>query len=438
MSTLPDPEANPVTKWSGYVKALYTRRGEPPLGAVGTVYTDRLEKAAREKLKGREDAFLYVYGSAGTCSTHEDNIAEFRRWKIIPRMMTDASNRNLETTLFGVKYPSPVLLAPIGVQGIVHPDGETASSAAAGQLGVPYIMSTASTRSIEAVAQANGPNGHRWYQLYWPRHDDVTISLLNRIKASGFTALVITLDTMLLGWRPHDIQTSYLPFLQGVGCHIGFTDPVFMKRHGEEPFPLDSNPEFPYDPDQIDASIGAGDARVKRTAELGMEWITEVTSGWFRTWEHLPFIRKHWDGPVILKGIMCAEDAELAINHGVDGIVVSNHGGRQVDGSLSTLYALHQIMQSQKVREAQAAGKFTVLVDSGIRTGSDVIKAIALGADAVLYGRPFMYALTLGGQQGVEHQLKALLADTETSLGLSGYSNLEEVRGKWEKVLVRD
>ncbi|KAH9831329.1 FMN-dependent dehydrogenase [Rhodofomes roseus] len=384
------------------------------------------------------DAYLYVYGSAGTCSTHEDNIKEFGKWKIVPRVMTDASNRNLETTLFGVKYPSPVLLAPIGVQGIVHPDGEVASSGAAGKLGVPYIMSTASTRSIEAVAKANGPNGHRWYQLYWPRHDDVTISLLNRIKASGFSTLVITLDTMLLGWRPHDIQTSYLPFLQGVGCHIGFTDPAFMARHGEEPLPLDSHPEFPYDPDKVDERILSGDAKAQRTAELGQAWITEVTSGWFRTWQHLPFIRQHWDGPVVLKGVLCAEDAELAIDHGVDGIVVSNHGGRQVDGSVSTLYALHAIMQSQKVRDAQAAGKFTVLMDSGIRTGSDVIKAIALGADAVLYGRPYMYALTLAGEEGVEHQIKSLLADTETSLGLSGFSNLEEIRGKWEKVLVKD
>lgn len=169
---------------------------------------------------------------------------------------------------------------------------------------VPMVTdgtSSTGTQTCEAPSCIVSPGTRR------PRHDDVTISLLNRIKASGFTALVITLDTMLLGWRPHDIQTSYLPFLQGVGCHIGFTDPVFMKRHGEEPFPLDSHPEFPYDPKQIDASIEAGDARVKRTAELGTEWITEVTSGWFRTWEHLPFIRKHWDGPVILKGIMCAE-----------------------------------------------------------------------------------------------------------------------------------
>ncbi|PCH40398.1 oxidoreductase [Wolfiporia cocos MD-104 SS10] len=433
--TIAENNAVSTSTWSAYMRALYDNH-EPPR-ALGTVDIAKLEEAAREKLKDRKEAFLYVFGSAGTCSTHDHNISEFNRWKIIPRMLRDVTHRNVETTLFGVKYSSPLLLAPIGVQGIVHPDGETATAAAAAKVGVPYIMSTASTRSIEAIAEANG-DGQRWYQLYWPAHDEVTLSLLSRIKKAGFSALVVTLDTMLLGWRPHDIETAYLPFFHGVGVHVGLTDPAFMARFGLAPYPADNVPSWPYVPARQDELIRNGDEDATQRAFLGKEWIREVTSGVFKTWDQLAFLKQHWEGPLILKGIMCAEDAELAIDYGVDGIVVSNHGGRQVDGSLSTLYALYMIMQSPKVREAQASGRLTVLIDSGIRTGSDIIKAIALGAQGVLYGRPFMYALTVGGQEGVETQLRSILADFDVSLGLSGFKNLSEIYHKADKILVRD
>ncbi|CCM03736.1 uncharacterized protein FIBRA_05882 [Fibroporia radiculosa] len=422
-----------ATSWAMYMRSLYADRQPPTLG---TVAVDKLEEAAREKLKDRIEAFLYVFGSAGTCSTHDYNRNDFHKYKIIPRMLRDATHRTLETTLFGVQYPSPLLLAPIGVQGIVHPDGELATSGAAAKVGIPYIMSTASTRSIEAVAQASG-SGPRWYQLYWPKSNELTLSVLSRVKKAGFSALVITLDTMLLGWRPHDIDTAYLPFLHGVGTQVGFTDPVFMAQFGKDAYPVDHAPQWPYDPAHLDERIRQGDETAKEHAFLGERWIGEVASGVFRPWEDLAFLKQNWDGPIILKGIMCPEDAELAIDHGVDGIVVSNHGGRQVDGSISTLYALDKIMQSPKVREAQASGRFTILFDSGIRTGSDVIKAIALGAQAVLYGRPFMYALALGGQDGVESQIRAILADVHVTLGLSGFKNLDEIRGK-AGVLARD
>lgn len=243
---------------------------------------------------------------------------------------------------------------------------------------------------------------------------------------------------MLLGWRPHDIQTAYLPFFHGVGAQVGLTDPVFMSKFGLEPYPENDHPDYPYDPALQDELIAKGDKNAAERAHLGESWIGETTSGRFRTWEDLSFIKQNWDGPLILKGIMRPQDAELAIDHGVDGIVVSNHGGRQVDGSISSLYALSQIMKSPKVRAAQASGKLTILFDSGIRTGSDIMKAIAIGAQGVLYGRPFMYALALGGESGVDSQIRSILADLEVTLGLSGYSSLEEIHGKADEILVRD
>ncbi|CAL1713661.1 unnamed protein product [Somion occarium] len=407
---------------------------KPP--ALGSVSVEEIERAAREKLKEHPNAFMYSFGGAGTNSTHAANLAEFKKWKIIPRMLRNVTERNLETTIFGEKLNSPLFVAPIGVQGIVHPDGECGTARAATKIGVPFIMSSASSRSIEAVAGASG-SGHRWYQLYWPRSDDVTVSLLSRAKASGFTTLVVTLDTQILGWRPHDIDYSYLPFAHGVGCQIGFTDPVFMARFGQQPASHDDHPEFPYDYKKIDAAIVAGDQDAILKSKIATAWIGETTSGYFRSWEDLKFLRKHWDGPIVLKGIQAVQDAELAIEHGIDGIVVSNHGGRQIDGAIPSLYALRQICTNPKIKAAQESGTLAVLFDSGIRNGSDILKAIAIGAQAILLGRPYVYGLAVGGEAGVEQIIKSILADLEITLGLSGYKNLEEIRGKADEVLVR-
>lgn len=246
------------------------------------------------------------------------------------------------------------------------------------------IMSTASTRSLEDVAEANG-RGHRWYQLYWPKDHEVTISLLNRAQRNGYTTLVVTLDTITIGWRPHDLEKAYLPFFHGTGIAVGTGDPAFMRKQGLEPFATgpSKHVEFPYDMDAMDRKIAKGDEEALKRMELGKSWIGEVNSGLYRTWDDLKILREHWKGPIVLKGIQSVEDAETAIDY-VDGIVVSNHGGRQVDGAIASLDALDKICSSEKVRAAQVSGKLTVLFDSGIRTGSDIIKAIALGAQAIL------------------------------------------------------
>ncbi|TCD65773.1 hypothetical protein EIP91_002212 [Steccherinum ochraceum] len=428
------PQSTPSSKsWSSYMVDLYARRAPPPFGTVDIAL---IEQQAREKMKDDEHAFMYTFGSAGSGATCTANLVEMRAWKIVPRMLRDANARDLKTTLFGVEHPSPLLIAPIGVQGLLHPDGELATSRAAASLNVPFVLSTASTRSIEAVAQANG-SGHRWYQIYWPKSNDVTLSLLKRAKTNGYSALVVTLDTPMLGWRPHDLKSAYLPFIHGVGSQVGLTDPVFMKQQGEQPDPVDYAPKFPYSYEEFDNAIKNGDKGAQRAHKLGLEWIGQITSGLYREWDDLKFLREHWDGPIVLKGIMDVEDAQKAIEHGMDGISVSNHGGRQIDGGIPSLYALHKICSDEKVKAAQASGKFTVLFDSGIRCGSDVIKAIALGANAVLLGRPFMYGLCVGGQEGVEAVVRNILADLEITLGLAGYKNLNELRGQGERAVVR-
>ena len=291
-----------------------------------------------------------------------------------------------------------MLLAPIGIQGLVHPEAELAVAAAAKETNISMVLSTAATRSMEEVAEALEDH-YRWYQLYWRatplitvslsssiirlHSDDVTLSLLKRAKANGYSVLVVTLDTMFLGWRPHDLDTAYLPFVHSYGCQNGFADPVFMARYGKQP-ETGTQLAFPYNPQEINARIQQGDAAAKETVRISRDWCMELSSGRQRSWDELKLLRDNWEGPLVLKGIQCAADAELAIDAGADGIVISNHGGRQVDGGVSALWSLEQIMKSAKVKDAQAAGRFTILFDSSIRNGPDIFKALALGAQAVL------------------------------------------------------
>jgi lactate 2-monooxygenase len=343
----------------------------------------RLEALAREKLDPAP--FGYVVGGAGAGATVAANREAFGRWRIVPRMLSDATGRDLATSVLGQDMPAPVLLAPVGVQSIVHPDGELATARAAAALGVTMVLSTASSHTMEDVAAANG-DGPRWYQLYWPHDNEVTISILQRAKAAGFSTLVVTLDTWTLAWRPNDLDQAYLPFIRGVGNAIPFSDPAF--RAG-----LAKPPE-----EDLTAAV--------------LQWIPMFT-GTDHRWDQLPFLREHWDGPIVLKGIQHVDDARRACDAGMDGIIVSNHGGRQVDGAVAALDMLPEIA-------AAVGDRLTVLFDSGVRTGADVIKALALGAKAVLLGRPFVYGLALGGEAGVRHVVRGILADLELTLGLSG------------------
>jgi isopentenyl diphosphate isomerase/L-lactate dehydrogenase-like FMN-dependent dehydrogenase len=428
-----DNSSAPKTTWSSFLSQIYITDRRPVNGS----YDYRaVEEKAREVTKDNHAAFNYTFGSAGIGRTYRDNLEALEQWRIIPRMLRNATDRNLETTLFGVKLPSPVLIGPVGLQGILHKDGELATASAAARVGVPFVLSTESTRSIEDVAKANG-DGHRWYQLYWPRSDDLTLSILGRAKAAGFTALVLTLDTFIIGWRPLDLATAYLPSEAAVGVQVGTSDPVFMKRMGE-PVRPDERPAFPLDLEAFRKRLAAGDKQAAVALKLGTGWVDETNSGLFRTWEDLKFLRDNWDGPIVLKAIQTVEDAHAAMDARMDGIIVSNHGGRQIDGAISTFSALEKITASSRVSVAQKKGTFTVLFDSGIRQGCDVIKAIAMGAQGVLIGRLFMYGLAIDGEQGVEEVLRSLLADTEVTLGLSGYKSIEEIWAKRGAVLEKE
>lgn len=361
-------------------------------GAVPELPTDlgRLEEAARAAMTPQ--AHDYVAGAAGSGDTARENLAAFRRWRIVPRMLTDVSTPSFATTVLGTELTVPFLLAPVGVLRIAHPDGESAVARAAAAQRVPMILSTAASTAMEDVAAANG-DGQRWFQLYWPKDRAVAASMLGRAQAAGYTVLVLTLDTRTLAWRPRDLANGYLPFLQGIGIQNYLSDPAFRAGLAS---PVDVDPE-----------------------SAVLRW-TQIFGDTSLTWDDLPFLREHWNGPIVLKGIMSAADAIRAAAAGMDGIVVSNHGGRQVDGELGALDALPAV--------AEAVGsRLTVLFDSGVRGGADMLKALALGAQAVLIGRPYVYGLALGGEAGVRHVLRALRQEFELTMRLAGMSRLSEL-----------
>ncbi len=371
-----------AVQWGGYQNEIYLQGLGGQLPPFTTDPT-RLEGLAREAFES--GPFGYVAGGAGAGATVAANREAFGHWRIVPRMLTDATSRDLGTTVLGQNMPAPLLLAPVGVQSIVHPDGELATARAAAALGVTMVLSTASSHTIEEVAEANG-DGSRWYQLYWPNDNDVTISILQRAKAAGFSTLVVTLDTWTLAWRPNDLDQSYLPFIRGIGNAIPFSDPAFRALLAKPP---EEDP----------------------TAAI-LQWIPMFT-GTDRRWDQLPFLREHWEGPIVLKGIQHVDDARRASDAGLDGIIVSNHGGRQVDGAVAALDMLPEIA-------AAVGDQLEILFDSGIRTGADIVKALALGAKAVLLGRPYAYGLGLGGEDGVRHVIRSILADLDLTIGLSG------------------
>jgi lactate 2-monooxygenase len=357
------------------------------------VQAAELEARAREQLS--TDAFGYVTGGVGDELKMGANLRAFERWEIVPRMLRDVSERDLSTTILGTAMPAPVLLAPVGVQSIVHPDAELAVGRAAAAHGLPAIISTAGSHSIEQIAAAMEPThpASRWYQLYWPRDRDLAASFLARAADAGYEAIVVTLDTWLLGWRPRDLNNGFLPFLKGEGVATYFSDPVFRAA-------LEQPPEEDPGP-----AIG--------------HWAYQFSNPRV-TWADLEWLREETSLPILLKGILHDEDARRALAAGVDGLIVSNHGGRQVDGSIGALDALPGI------REA-VGDELPLLFDSGVRTGADIFKALALGADAVCIGRPYVWGLALGGQAGVEHVLRCLLAELDLTLALSGYTEIAQV-----------
>ncbi len=339
--------------------------------------------------------FEYVAGGAGGESTVAANLEAFQRRRLRPRVLGENSERDLSVEVLGMRSPVPFFLAPIGVQSIVHAEGEMASARAAAATGVPFVYSSAATHSIEEVASALGESPH-WYQLYWVSNRDLVASLVRRAEAAGHRAIVVTLDTLRLGWRDRDLRNGYLPFLWGEGIGQYTTDPVFRELAG----------------DSADVPKEAGPLALSLFTNLGLGW------------KDFAWLRGETKLPILAKGILRGEDAKRAVEIGLDGVIVSNHGGRQVDGAIASLDALVEV-------RAAVGADLPVILDSGIRRGADVLKALALGANAVLLGRPYMYGLAVGGQAGVERVIRILSADIDVTLSLIGARSVRDLDPTW-------
>jgi isopentenyl diphosphate isomerase/L-lactate dehydrogenase-like FMN-dependent dehydrogenase len=381
--------SDPAVPFGNYQFEIYLQGLGGKVPDLATSYRE-LEQHAQERLSA--EAFGYVAGGAGEEITVKANREAFDRWRIVPRMLVDVTTRDLSTRVLGIDLPAPVMIAPVGVMSIVHDEAERAVARAAKELGIPMILSNAASTTMEDVA-IELQDTPRWFQLYWPTDNDLAASFVARAKDAGYSAIVVTLDTRLLAWRPRDLARAYLPFLKGEGVANYLHDPVFRDA-------LDKPPE-----DDLQAAIG--------------HWATLFSNPGL-SWDDLAFLQDHTDLPIVLKGVLHPDDARKAVDHGVDGLIVSNHGGRQVDGSIAALEALPEVVEA-------VPDDFPVLFDSGIRTGADVFKAVALGARAVLVGRPYVWGLGLGGQEGVKQVLRSLLADFDLTLALSGYTKPSDV-----------
>jgi isopentenyl diphosphate isomerase/L-lactate dehydrogenase-like FMN-dependent dehydrogenase len=355
---------------------------------------DEWESRARAALE--PGPFDYIAGGAGGESTMQANRDAFARWRLRPAMLAGNQQRNLRISLLGTVSPTPFLLAPVGVLSAARPEGDLAVARAAAAAGVPWVVSTAASAPMEAIAEAMGTTP-RWYQLYWVSDREVVASLVQRAEAAGYAAIVLTLDTLQLGWRVRDLKNGYLPFILGEGIGQFTSDPVFRSR-------LSVSPEE--DP------RGAGAAMVGMFSNLGLRW------------DDLKWLRERTRLPLLAKGVLRADDARRLLEAGFQGVIVSNHGGRQVDGAVAALDALVE------VRDA-LGDNAVVLADGGIRRGADVIKALALGADAVLLGRPYVYGLAVAGQAGVERVIRNLTAEIDLTLALIGGRDIKDLDRSW-------
>lgn len=383
-----------------------------------------LEQSARARMSA--EAFAYIAGGAGLEHTMTANTAGFGRWRIVPRMLRNVEDRDTSVDFFGKKIPAPFFLAPIGVLEMAHRDADLAVAQAAATFGIPYVFSNQASVPMEACAAAMG-DSPRLFQLYWSRSNELVISFLRRAEACGCSAVVVTLDTTMLGWRPRDLDFASLPFLKGMGIAQYTSDPVF-RRLPDEPDESPA-PKATVTWDAIRTLLASarnypGNFWDNLRSGLGLKAVRRFIRIYSRpniTWTDLAFLREHTRLPLVLKGILHPDDARKALDYGVDGVYVSNHGGRQVDGAIGAIEALPKIAEAVR-------GKVPVLFDSGVRGGADAFKALALGATAVGIGRPYCYALAINGRAGVSELLENWLSEFELTMGLAGCKNVEEIR----------
>ena len=379
-----------MAQYGDYQTAIY---GAGLSGVVPTIPVDTATLEQRAMAAMAPSLLTYVQGGCGDETTQDRNVGAFGHWGMIPRMLVDTAHRDLSIELFGRTLPSPIFMAPIGVTGMCTQDGhgDIAAAQASAMTGVPLTASTLSNDPLEDVAKAKGDTPG-WFQLYTPRNRDVAASLVSRAEAAGYEAIVVTLDTWVTGWRPRDLNTANFPQLRGHVLENYFSDPAFLKL-------LDKPPR-----EDLRAAIGT--------------WGSIF--GKVLTWDDLDWLRSLSKLPLVLKGICHGDDARRAADAGVDAIYCSNHGGRQANGGIGAIDMLPGVVEG--------AGAVPVLFDSGVRSGTDVVKALAMGARAVGIGRPYCYGLALGGAAGAAHVLRCILAEADLLMAVNGWPTIADVR----------
>ena len=415
---MPDPTPAPARQTAIYLGGAAGARPRVP------VDSKRLEDDARRAMSA--EAFAYVAGGAGAEETMRANRHAFEKWRIVPRVLRDVSLRSMSVDLFGRTLPTPLVLSPVGVLELAHPDADLAVARASASLGIPMVFSNQASVSMERCAAAMGA-APRWFQLYWSKDDELVESFARRAEACGCDAIVVTLDTTLLGWRPRDLDLGHLPFMRGQGIAQYTSDPVFMRKLGEPlpgPMPAHVRPNAAALRTLLAMAraVPGGALRNLRTgtARAAVRRFVATYSRTTLTWADLPFLRARTRLPIVLKGILHPDDARRALDAGADGVWVSTHGGRQIDGSVAALDALPAVVEA-------VAGRAPVLVDSGARGGADVFRALALGARAVGVGRPYVYGLALAGEVGVREVLGNFAAELELTMALSGCASVREI-----------
>lgn len=389
-----------------------------------------LEQAAFRSMQ--RTAFNYIAAGAGDSSGISQNEAAFKKYSIVPRVLNDVERSDMSASFAGIPLKHPIILSPVGVLSLAHSSADIGVASAAEASHTPMIFSNQASVKLEDIAAQFKATPY-WFQLYWSRSDDLVRSFVERAERCGCRGIIVTLDTTMLGWRPLDLGEAYLPFLHGLGLAQYISDPIFNRLVDEAP------DEQPKEPITLRAFINVmklmkrypggfiSNFKSKRPLKA-VRLFTRIYTNPRLNWSDLSKLREYTNLPIFLKGVLAPEDAKKAKETGIDGIIVSNHGGRQVEGAIPPILQLAAIRKS-------VGQSFPVALDSGVRTGADIFKAINLGADAVCIGRPYVYALALGGQAGVEEYLKNLIADLDLTMKLSGCRSIDEIRATTLKTL---
>jgi L-lactate dehydrogenase (cytochrome) len=404
-----------------YQAGVYGHRPTVPTSARA------LQALAKRRLAAR--SYAYVAGGAGGEKTQRANRAAFDRWVVVPRVLRDVSKRDTSVELFGRRLPAPLLIGPVGALELVHREADLAVARAAAATGVPMVFSNQASVSMETCSAAMG-DAPRWFQMYWSTSDELVESLVARAEACGCEALVVTLDTTMLGWRPRDLDLGFLPFARGQGIAQYTSDPVFQRLARERVATAATAARPAPRPTLAAVRALVGMARAwpgpllenlrSPLPRAAVETFLSIYSRPSITWADLAWLRARTRLPILLKGILHPDDARRAVDEGADGVVVSTHGGRQVDRSIAALDALPDVV-------AAVEDRIPVLLDSGVRSGADVLVAVALGARAALVGRPVAWGLGLGGEDGARQVLEDVMGEFDLTLGLAGLTSVDQL-----------